>query len=111
MYSLTSPEGRLALSPLVSSGFFGVLVGIKGDLEWVHDRLRIGNYRAVSEGPCALCPANGSSMHWKDLRQHDACWLPFVHTADAGLAANPTRIDLFRLPGVQYYFGSVLLPT
>ena len=124
-YDPTSPEGRIALDPLVSSEYFGVLAGIKGDLDWGHVRLKIANYRAVAAGPCGLCRANGNTMNWRDVREN-ACWKPSVYGADDWLVANPNRITIFRLPGVtiltfmcdlmhnkhlgvdQYYFGSIL---
>jgi hypothetical protein len=128
-YAPDSAEGKIALKPIMGTmahGFFLVLIGIKGDLDWVWERLKLANYRATTAGPCGLCPSNGTTMPWTDVRMDDACWVPFKYTATAWLAANPNRIDVFRLPGVSvltfmcdfmhnkhmgvdmYYFGSVL---
>ena len=63
------------------NGYFAVLWGVKGDLDWVYDKLKLADYRALSQGPCALCPCNNTNMLWSDLRQRNACWIPHIYAA------------------------------
>ena len=52
-YPPLSPAGKRALKPLAVVGgqkMFAVLWVVKGDLEWVWERLELANYRALSAG-------------------------------------------------------------
>ena len=85
-YPENSLEGKRAGKPLcgtLQTGVLGVIIGVKGDLEWVYDRLQIGNYRALAQGPCALCPCSSIAPLWNDFRRRVAAWMPHIYTEQA----------------------------
>ena len=91
------------LTPLAGDAtnfFFGVLWVFRNDLEHSYKCLRIGNYRALSAGPCALCPCNSSLMPWTDFNPDTAAWIAHTYSAAQWLALNPARLPILTLPGV-----------
>ena len=50
--------------------------------------------------PCGLCPTDGTTMPWKDLRLN-ADWMARIHTAAGWQRASTDRFALVTLPGVS----------
>ena len=125
-HPLHGPSACKAGEPL-AGGFFGVMYVLRGDLEWAWERLKLCNYRAVTEGPCCYCPCNGRDIPWTDFRLHPrAAWMTMLRTAEWWHENHDEIIELMTLPGVShltfygdmmhtkhlgtdaYFFGSVL---
>ena len=124
-----SIDGLRKLLPLAGTredGLFGLVWVIKGDLDWVYDRLRLANFRALAQGPCCLCPCAKTTLLWSDFRLAHARWINAIYSAAEWRERFTTRIPLFNLPGVSvlayapdvmhakhmgtdmYYYASVL---
>lgn len=107
----------------LADGFFGVLWGIRGDLD--HLFKFFGFPSTGSLQPCGLCLANKSDIPWTDHKP-TAKWMSTIWTNTTHAAAHPNRHGIFKLPGVgvtnvipdimhvfhlgayQYFHGSVL---
>lgn len=83
----------------LAGGFFGVLWGLKNDLE--HSSGAMGLNNSGSANPCACCRADNrdDSRPWTAFGE-DAAWLPTVWTAAAWAAAHPGCCPLFLVAGV-----------
>jgi hypothetical protein len=92
-------ENARAGTPL-AGGYFAVLWAVKCDLDWVAERLQIGNYRALAAGPCALCPCDSGGTPWSDYRR-TAVWISRVYSRATWAAAMPNHIPLLDLPGAS----------
>ena len=124
-YPAGSAEKKKALSPL-AGGYFGVLWGILGDLDYMASVLGLPHYGNASN-PCALCRCSSVGPNtWTDNRS-TAGWIGSCWTATDWLQwPSKSKNPLFTLPGVtcltvcldymhckylgmdQYIFGSVL---
>ena len=124
-YDPESVEGKRA-NTYLADGFFGVLWGILGDLDYFCGILNLPRWSSDSS-PCPLCPCTGvGDLTWRNCRM-DAPWTKVIWTATKWLRwANRSKNPLFDLPGVtictvaldymhckylgsdQYMFGSVL---
>jgi hypothetical protein len=123
-YNPRSPQGKRAGTAL-AAGYFGVLWGIMGDLDYFASDLGLPRFSAAS--PCTLCRCcNEGPAFWSDFRQNAAwieeCWTNEEWLAWDGRSTSP----LFTMPGVtgltvaldymhckylgmdQYMFGSVM---
>jgi hypothetical protein len=129
MYAPGTKEHNRALKPLAGDDddyFFGVIVSVKGDLDYVSKAYKLANYRALTTNPCALCPCcTALECMWSDLRRI-AAWIDRLFSADEWSERNPRPMALFTLPGVtgltysvdimhckhcgtdMYFLGSVL---
>ena len=101
-YPPDSEEGRLA-GRWLADGFFGVIWGLKGDLEYCHSALGLNS--PGSGLPCNFCQADNrdGSRPWTDMNQ-GAAWEATVWTPDAWKLAHPSCNPLFMLPGVTILF-------
>ena len=119
-----SQHGKRAGQDL-ADGYFGIMFGSLGDLDYFAADLGLPRHSANS--PCPLCRATTHGpTHWQDCRVDAAwlgeCWTPVAWKAWPGRSQN----QLFSLPGVraltvaldymhckylgmdQYIFGSIL---
>ena len=105
--------------------FFGMVVVIRGDLDWKFKTLGLRNYNRNDE-PCNDCKCDTGRFNWLDFRRN-AAHRDTIWTAQAWRAAHPNpRCCLFLLPFIsiltqqqdfmhvahlgvyQYMYGSIL---
>lgn len=91
-YPEGSPERQRANTPL-ANGFFCVLVGVKGDLDYYAKVLRLPWYTSLK--PCALCDCDSAETSWADFRPQ-AAWRNKVWTRVSWAAAFPDGHLLLR---------------
>ena len=111
-----SLAARRAGKPL-AGGWRGVVVMLKGDLDWYWKVL------GVPRDACGLCDANAPGRTWSDLRPSSAAWMSVENTQPKLLTrhplfAQPSYLTLWQVYpdlmhskylGVdQYVAGSVL---
>lgn len=113
----------------LADGMFGVILAIKGDLEYFAKSLGLRHYNAMQM--CDLCPANrcesdrsmlynnfASDARWKDMEYDIASWKAlyeghFVHwifnlSGINNLSLEPDELHIVHLGVSQYLQGSVL---
>ena len=121
-----SLEFKRKLTPL-ADGHFGVLWGMKGDLDWFFSQFHLPPAGPNSVQPCLCCPA---SIHEPPIiNEFDltASWIPLTYTREIFERLFPARHMIMKeLPGVsvttfmldlchtkhlgtdQYFYASVL---
>ena len=98
-YPVGSKERRRALQPL-AAGKFGVIVAIRGDLDWYNKCLRLNHYGSAH--PCYACPANcveGDPLRWTEFRVAHSQWMAEVFSNAEWRESNPEPHPLLDLPG------------
>ena len=75
--STCTASGNLAGQPLTSAGWSGVLLFLKGDLEFMCNDVGLPHWGR--NDCCGLCMANKSDLNYKDLRK-TASWRCTTHT-------------------------------
>jgi hypothetical protein len=123
-YSPESVEGQRANKEL-AGGYYGVLWGIMGDLDYFAKDLGLPHYDHLF--PCALCPGGAHGpIRWNDFRAN-AAWIARTWSGPSWRDwVGRSKCPLFDIPGVtcrtvaldymhckylgsdQYLFGSVL---
>jgi hypothetical protein len=94
-----TPEHRLAGSPLVPGGFWGVVHGICGDLAWLQERVRLHNCAPNARNPCPFCLCDRVDLPFKDLRR-GAAWQATVKIPPQ---PRPSTSPFFDLTGVTLF--------
>ena len=97
-YAANSKAGRRALRPL-AGGFYGVVWGILGDLDYFCKVLLLPR-STLASGPCALCRCKGhGALSWCDFRP-TAAWRGEQWDAAAWrMWEGRSPCSLFDLPG------------
>jgi len=129
LYTHNDPEYVHRLAPL-ANGYYCVLWGNKGDLEWMNKLHSFPTSGSTRLGPCGLCKSNDTTRPWTDCRIEHAAWMRnlYTHTNWAEAHRNGgLSAPLYELPGVgicnyipdvmhckhlgtdSYFFGAVLV--
>lgn len=85
---------------LLADGYFGVVWGLLGDLDYLFKVLNFPNYNAA-RNPCGWCPCNTSWLPWFDFRPGAAWTLQVYDEASWRARGLAARHELFQLPGVS----------
>ena len=88
----------------LADGFYGVLWGLIGDLDYFYKWLLLENH-ASGTAPCMLCPANLGTLgrpNWRDFR-NNAAWIGHTYGHAAWADAHPNRLSLLLLPFVSVH--------
>ena len=88
------------LAGVVTDYYFGVLWGIKNDLEYSWKELKLPNCN--SNDCCCFCPANTTTHPMHDYSS-GAAWLSSIYSKLQWENSVWNRHPLFRLPGVSIY--------
>eukprot|EP00959_Pyramimonas_sp_CCMP1952_P459246 9477932-Pyramimonas_sp.AAC.1 len=96
------PAGSPKAGQLLAGGYRACLWLLKGDLKYWSEDLDLPSHS--SDIPCALCPANASTLPWWDLFR-GAGWTNRIHSVADFEARFPTRHPIFTL--VTHYALSV----
>ncbi|CAE7780475.1 unnamed protein product [Symbiodinium necroappetens] len=99
-YRNGSPEQKRALTPL-AGGYYCVLLGIIGDLDWFHGVLKLQHYGS-SKNPCCLCKAQAKGPLTYTNFKSDAPWRATIWKAKDWIA-DPSRSQnpIFRVPSTS----------
>ena len=103
-YCDRTPEGRRAGTNLCGDdGFFGVLWGLKQDLEHLVSEFGWKDYRRLDTGPCGFCPCDVNTFPWKDFRLAKSLWIPRAYDIRTWLASWRNKHCIFDLSGVTLF--------
>ena len=97
-YPSGTKEHQKAGQPL-AAGFFGLLFGLTGDLDYQANVLSLPHY-TLKKGCCSVCKCDeDGDLSWTDFR-FDAGWVTSHWSRDEWRAwPNRSRCQLFDLPG------------
>jgi hypothetical protein len=98
-WGAADPRAALSGTPLTPNGFFGVVHGVCGDMDYFRSRLQFREFAPNSANPCALCRANRTTAPFKDLTP-TAAWLATIKRPPEHIL---TDAAFFGLPGVSGY--------
>ena len=88
------PEDSPKAGEPLAGGYRACLWMLKGDLKYWSEDLDLPNHG--SDVPCALCPANASTLPWWDLSQN-AGWIDKLHSVEDFAARFPNPYPIFSL--------------
>ena len=88
-------QGAMRANTYLADGHFGILVAVKGDLDYYGKVLKLPFYS--SSKPCALCACNTSTVPWSDFSA-GAAWRAACWDNSQWRAAHPQGHQLFHAP-------------